>query len=284
MFILKRRKVRLLGVAFSPNGSRIATVGDRGTVLVWDLATREVVADVSFSGTRYAVTFLDEDRLVVAGHLLLHTRDLSDAADWVAFPLSARTVITRPIVSPDRTAVALVDGSLTRHTLADPPVLVWENAQAHVGVIAWSPCSRFLIGAGRSKTPILFDAGTGVPVRTFGEPAKTWVTKVAVAPGGHTAAWAASSTLYLQKAGGAIVRHRFGRAHFNALAFHPTATLLATANGDGKVDYWDVDSGERRTSFEWSAVTLNGVAFDATGDRAACCSSHGEVIVWDVDC
>jgi len=283
MFVLKRRKVRLMHVAFSPSGTKVAAVGDRGTVLVWDLATRALAADVPLGKyTLYAVAFLDETRLAVTDHHALHVRDLSaDGAAWARLPLPIGYNNSGPIVSPDRTAVTRADVSLARYNLADPPALAWEakSGRHH----AWSPCSRFLILGNADGTLTLLDAATGSQVRTFGEPAKTEVTATAVAPGGQTAAWAASSTLHIQRTGDAVVRHRFGRAHFNGLAFLPTAPLLATANGDGKVDYWDLDSGERRYSFEWSAATLNHVAFADGGDLAACCSRHGEVVVWDVD-
>ena len=129
----------------------------------------------------------------------------------------------------------------------------------------------------------LRDARTGKAVAGFGDPCGNRSTRVAVSSGGRTAAWAESSTLHIQNAGGVIASHRMGKTHFNGLAFHPTAPLLATANGDGKVDLWDTGTGERRESFAWSESRLNDVAFDDAGDKAACCSSIGEVIVWDVD-
>jgi WD40 repeat protein len=34
------------------------------------------------------------------------------------------------------------------------------------------------------------------------------------------------------------------------LAFHPSGNFLASANGDGKIDYWSTD-GQPLQSFDW---------------------------------
>ena len=81
----------------------------------------------------------------------------------------------------------------------------------------------------------------------------------------------------------AMAQHRLGRTHFLSVAFHPSGDFFATANGDGKVDYWDGHTGEHRQAFDWQVGMLNDVVFDPTGDRAACCSQSGAVVVWDVD-
>ena len=64
--------------------------------------------------------------------------------------------------------------------------------------------------------------------------------------------------------------------------FHPSGNFLASANGDGKIDYWSL-SGEPLQSFDWGVGKVNDVTFDPTGDRAACCAQSGDVVVWDVD-
>src|SRR5262249_46000339 len=52
-----------------------------------------------------------------------------------------------------------------------------------------------------------------------------------------------------------------GRTHYLAVAWHPSGGFFATANGDGKVDYWDAETGERRQSFDWGVGKLNCVTF-----------------------
>ncbi len=287
MFVLKRRKARLLSVAFSHDGTKVAAAGDRGNVLVWDLGTKAVLADTPFGTTmKCPVAFLGGTRLAVGDGFDLFTRDIHGEGAWKKLALPSGT--GWPSVSPDGSAAFRAsEKAVWVYSLAGRPTLLWKKPRprAHYfsGPHAWSPCCRFLIEPAPGGTLTLRDAPTGEPVGTFGEADTKEVTAVAVSPGGRAAAWAASTTLHIQKAGSPIVRHRLGKTHFNALAFHPSAPLLATANGDGKVDYWDADTGERRGSFAWSAARLNAIAFDAAGGRGVCCSNDGEVIIWDVD-
>ena len=77
--------------------------------------------------------------------------------------------------------------------------------------------------------------------------------------------------------------HALGKTHFLGIAWHPSGAFFATANGDGKIDYWDAQTGQRRESYDWGVGKLNAVVFDPAGDRAACCSERGDVVIWDVD-
>jgi len=108
---------------------------------------------------------------------------------------------------------------------------------------------------------------------------------VALSPTGDLVVWSVDWRLYQRRLPprGDLVRHSLGRAHVMAVAFHPSGDFFATANGDGKVDYWDARTGEHREAFDWGLGKLNALAFDATGDRAACCAQTGEIVVWDVD-
>ena len=288
MFVLKHRKVRLMSVAFSPEGTKVAATGDRGAVFVWDLPTKELVADLPTGSTMNdSIAFLDERRLGIERGNGILVRDIDRDKKWRELRITKGCGGNCGTVSPDRSALSVAGDMLARFTLADPPVLVWKKKRPRAhwqsAPQAWSPCGRFLIEPNPGGTLSLRDALTGEAVRTFGEASKKETTVVAVAAGGGTAAWAESSTLHIQKADGFHASHRMGKAHFNALAFHPSAPILASANGDGKVDLWSAETGERRESFAWTEARLNDVKFDDAGDKAACCSNAGEVIVWDVD-
>src|SRR5262249_18376943 len=133
----------------------------------------------------------------------------------------------------------------------------------------------------------LLDAANGDLLLRLGAPGgkdQALTTALALSPDSRAAAWCASSNLhFLRLPDGPHVHHRLGRTHFLAIAWHPAGAFFATVNGDGKVDFWDATTGQRRESFEWGTPRLLDIAFDATGDRAACCAESGEIVVWDVD-
>src|SRR5262249_49866270 len=128
-------------------------------------------------------------------------------------------------------------------------------------------------------------AATGArPVEVGG--AASGLTVIAVSPDGRRLACAAGGQLpllALHPHRVAVARHQPGRTHFLPVAFHPSGGFFATANGDGKIDYWDARTGEHRQAFDWKVGKLYDVVFDPTGDRAACCSKTGQIVVWDVD-
>jgi WD40 repeat protein len=74
-----------------------------------------------------------------------------------------------------------------------------------------------------------------------------------------------------------------GRAHFWAMAVHPSGRFLATAGGDGAVRYWGVDSLREVRSFKWGVGKLHSVAFNADGSLGAAGGGKGKVVLWDVD-
>ncbi len=100
--------------------------------------------------------------------------------------------------------------------------------------------------------------------------------------GGKEAVAVAVDRFYDRVEGDALLAPYFVDTDLPRLRAHMRA-FLATANGDGKIDYWDATTGERRESFDWGVGKLYDIAFDAAGDRAATCSVKGDVVVWDVD-
>jgi WD40 repeat protein len=287
MFVLRGAKSAVRSLAFSPGGMRLATGGQHGVVQVWDLRTRERVHHAWWFDVVSRVAFLSEDRLLTAlGGVVLRTMDVPGGGlDYC--PELNRGYAGTFAAAPGGGALCLSErGRVSRWELSGRPREAWATGHlsAHVTALDWSPDGQ-TVAAGRTDGRVLLlDAATGRRVKLIGTSGDARVHAVAVSPDGRTLAVTGGPRLHLHRlAGGRHVVHHLGRTHFQGLAWHPSGGFLATANNDGKVDYWDESTGERRESFDWAVGKLHAVAFDANGDRAACGSATGEVVVWDVD-
>ncbi|MBY0229125.1 MAG: WD40 repeat domain-containing protein [Gemmataceae bacterium] len=291
MFTLRHRKTMMRSPSFSPDGTKLAASQARGRVVVWDLATREVAADLDTGPYANGSMFHTDRRVVVSTwNNVLFFEKLS-TLNVVPKPPAGRFQGVRAATVPPggKLLFAALGRSVYALPFPKPGDAAWEWAPEDglsvPSSLALSPDGKTLaVGTTRGAVELL-DAATGRPAgRMFCRSTAT-VAALALSPDAQAAAWCAASRLRIARRGpgaGGIERS-LGKTHFIAIAWHPSGAFLATANGDGKADFWDALTGERRESFDWGTGKLLGIAFDAAGDRAAATAENGTVVVWDVD-
>lgn len=290
MLVLKQRKVWLNCLALSPSGEELAVAAGSGVVQVWDLRANKLrqalsTGTLNNSGVFWTPGGSHVCTLNVYG---IHEMDLATGKEVAAWRPNQHYLQVMAATGDGSRVVVALDWSLN---LAAARLPGWQQEWsvdhlhgACVTALAFAPDQR-LLAVGCNGQVCLFDTHTRRVQAWLPEKPSSIVKAVAFSPDGGKLVWCAGSHVRLWQLDPAreTRHHHFGRTHFLGVSWHPSGAFFATANGDGKVDFWDGETGERRTSFDWGVGKLNDVIFDAAGDRAFCCSNTGQVVIWDVD-
>jgi WD40 repeat protein/serine/threonine protein kinase len=237
----------ILGVAFGPDGRRLASVSTDRTARLWDIATGALLSPpIRHEQTVRAVAFSPDGRVVVT------SCDDGTVMRWDGV-----------------TGTAV--GASIQH-------------DAPVSTLRFSADGSKIATASRSRSPCFWDAATGQPIGSLaGHDAI--VLAIAFDPDGSRLAVAGDDgrVWFWDPATGTLLeptlRHE---AAVVALAFSPDGRKLVTGCLDGRARLWDPNLGTTLAEFPYR-TDVGCVDYSPSGRSVALACPDGTARLWDAE-
>ncbi len=278
-------------LAYSPDGTLIATGDTDRQVILWDAVTGEQkqVLEGHENWIR-AVAFAPDGTLLASASSDTTVRlwPLQNGLAGEGQELSGfDTTVWGVAIAPDSqtVAVGLNDNTIRLIERANPDNRrTLEGHSGRVFGVTFSADGSQLASASSDGTARLWNVATGETIRTF-EGHIGWLRSVDFMPDGNrvvTASYDGTARLW-NIADGETSATLFGHL---GLVVHATVTpngaIIATASADGTVRLWQGENGEALGSIQDGTGRVLTVAVDESGRFAAAGSFDGSVRMWQL--
>ncbi|MCI0633155.1 MAG: WD40 repeat domain-containing protein [Actinobacteria bacterium] len=236
------------GVAFSADGSMLATSGDSGELKVWDPATGDNLWTYASSGAVWTPSFSADGSLVAAAWSDERRVRVFDASDGRPITAFARLdAVSHTTFSPDGRMLAVSSFAIGTVVFDLATGTIAFRLHGVLNASAWAPDGLRIATVGSDGTARLWDGGTGEPLFTLF---------------GH-------------------------RAPICCLDWSPDGSRLVTGSEDGTAKVWEVSEREGREVLSLSAQDLRAVVGSAvfSPDGTQVMTGDGKITatkVWDV--
>ena len=288
---LEGQSSQVTSIAFSPDGSTLASGSLDGTIILWDLAGRGQPARTleGRPGQVTSIAFSPDGSSLASGSLdgTITLWDLAGRSQ-LAETYEGAHEVTSVVFRPDgQTVVAGIDdGSITlldiatRTRIGEP-----FEGPGSVSSIAFSPDgSRMAVGSGDGMVT-LWETASGTQI---GEPFEGpgSVSSIAFSPDGSRMAVGSGDgmvTLWETASGTQIGEPFEGPGSVSSIAFSPDGSRMAVGSGDGMVTLWETgDPDSRHDAPNRHAGKVTAIAFSPDGTWLASGGQDKTIWFWNM--
>ena len=282
---------RISSVAFSPDGTTIASASSGSIVNLWDVATRTNIATLRGS---WSVAFSPDGTILASGTKMWdmatreHIATLGEQhrSHAIAFSPDGSIFASGSYGSDDGT-IKLWDVRTKQH------ITTLGRHRGRVYSLAFSPNSRILASGGSGDGAIkLWDVATRTNIATLSD-ARIIISDInslAFSPYGKILAsgsgsgrsdqllnlWDVVTKQHITTLGGRIIQGS------SPVAFSPDSTTLASGSWDGAINLWDVATKQHIVTLAGHTRSVQSVAFSPDGHILASGSEDATIRLWDI--
>ena len=284
---LQEHTGRVASVAFSPDGTLLASGSWDRTLKLWDVATRQNIDTLAGQRGINSVAFSPDGTRLASGSD--DKVELWDVATRQSIDtLEGQRRVSAVAFSPDGTRLASGswDGTLKLWDVATRQNIDTLEGHKAISAVAFSPDGTTLASGGSDgdRTLKLWDVATLTNITTLGGRGSA-VSAVAFSPDGTTLAFGGGfSWINIELLDVATLTNiatlEGHRSNVLSIAYSPDGATLASGSIDSTVRLWNVATRRNIATFSGIGEILS-VAFSPDGQTLASGSSNGTILLWD---
>ncbi len=277
-------------VAYSPDGSRVASGAVNGTIYVWDTVTGDRAATLEGHESEVRSVAYSPDGQTIASGGDDGTVRVWDAASGAELAILGRheNWVRSVAYSPDGQTIASGGD--------DGTVRVWDAASGAelailgrhedwVRSVAYSPDGQTIASGGDDGTVRVWDAASGAELAILGRH-EDWVRSVAYSPDGQTiASGGDDGTVRVWDAASGAELAILGKHEdwVRSVAYSPDGQTIASGGDDGTILIWNPMTENPTAIIRGHEGQVNGIAFSPDGMHLASGSEDWTVRLWDAN-